>query len=190
MASAASRRGAFAWDFSRRLLNYATWVPVVICVNTFVAEVTSIRGGSMYPFLNSDKDSTLTRDVALNWKLHPDRGLARGMIVVFKSPLNPETTAVKRIIGVEGDLVWSRNPHEPEAIRVPPGHIWVEGDAGTDRESLDSNVYGPVSVRLVTGRLTHILYPWKKFGRIRWWEHPSRIEPRHLGSWAGRRREW
>lgn len=205
MASAAWRR-PFASDVTRRLLQWATWIPVAVCFNAFVAEATFVRGGSMYPFFNEDRDSTLRRDVALNWKLYPHLGLARGMIVTFKwvlpfiaprlavlacfstctvrgrelwltvsscrSPLDPEKIAVKRIVALEGDLVRPRK-HQP-AIRVPKGHIWVEGDAGTDKESLDSNTYGPISTRLVTGRLTHILYPWKKFGRIRWWEHPIR----------------
>lgn len=193
----------FALDVSRRLLQWATWIPVAVYINTFVAEVTFVRGGSMYPFFNEDRDSTLRSDVALNWKMHPNAGLARGMIVTFKyvllfsplgstlhqpsarcfsagdwltvfcsrSPLDPEKSAVKRVIGIEGDRVRSRDPHQP-TVRVPKGHIWVEGDAGTDRESLDSNTYGPISARLVTGRLTHIIYPWKKFGQIRWWEHP------------------
>lgn len=83
MASTAWRR-PFAWDFSRRLLHWATWIPVVVYFNTFVAEVTFIRGGSMYPFLNGDKDSTLRRDVALNWKMYSHDRLARGMIVTFR----------------------------------------------------------------------------------------------------------
>lgn len=99
-----------------------------------------------------------------------------------RSPLDPEKSAVKRIVAIEGDLVRPRNPNQP-TIRVPKGHIWVEGDAGTDRESLDSNTYGPISARLVTGRLTHIIYPWKKFGRIRWWEHPIGASSAIRTSW-------
>lgn len=101
----------------------------------------------------------------------------------YRSPLDPEKIAVKRIIALEGDLVRPRTAHHQPAIRVPKGHIWVEGDAGTDKESLDSNTYGPISTRLVTGRLTHILYPWKKFGRIRWWEHPTRPGSHARASW-------
>ena len=77
-------RVPFALDFSRRLVGWATWVPLAICFNSFVAELTFIKGGSMYPFLNEDKDSTLRSDVALNWKLYPHYGLARGMVVTFK----------------------------------------------------------------------------------------------------------
>ena len=85
MAAAASRGSRrFAVDLTARVANLMMWVPVAICFHTFVAELTFIKGGSMYPFFNEDKDSTLRRDVAFNWKLYPNYGLARGMIVTFK----------------------------------------------------------------------------------------------------------
>lgn len=79
--------------------------------------------------------------------------------------------SVKRVIGLEGDVVHTRKPYPTPYVRVPPGHMWVEGDAG-EGKSLDSNTYGPVSIGLVTGQLTHILLPWEKAGRVRWWEYP------------------
>lgn len=94
----------------------------------------------------------------------------------YRSPVDPEKNAVKRIVAMEGDRVRPRDRDQP-ATRVPKGHLWVEGDAGSDRESKDSNAYGPISARLVTGRLTHVVYPWKKFGKIRWWEHQVAMGP-------------
>lgn len=76
---------------------------------------------------------------------------------------------------MEGDVVHTRRPYPSPYIRVPPGHIWVEGDAADERLSIDSNTYGPISARLVTGRITHILSPWNKAGRVRWWEHVDRV---------------
>ncbi len=78
---------------------------------------------------------------------------------------------MKRIIGLEGDVVQTRKPYPTAYVRVPAGHMWVEGDAG-EGKSLDSNTYGPVSLGLVTGQLTHILLPFSKAGRVRWWEYP------------------
>jgi inner membrane protease subunit 2 len=94
--------------------------------------------------------------------------------VIARSPLNPEKIAVKRIIGLEGDVIQTRRPYPSAYIRVPPGHIWVEGDAEDERLTMDSNTYGPISIRLVTGRITHILLPWRKAGRVKWWEHRGR----------------
>ena len=79
--------------------------------------------------------------------------------------------SVKRIIGLEGDVVETRKPYPTPYVRIPAGHMWVEGDAGVSK-SLDSNTYGPVSIGLITGQLTHVLLPFDKFGRVRWWEYP------------------
>lgn len=108
------------------------------------------------------------------------------LLFFCRSPLDPDKMAVKRIVGVEGDVIRPRPGSQHQAVgpvRVPKGHIWVEGDAGSDRESLDSNSYGPISARLVTGRLTHILYPFKKFGKVRWWEHPLRPGSAYRSTW-------
>lgn len=93
-------------------------------------------------------------------------------IASHRSPFDPEKWVVKRVIGVEGDTIRTREPYPHSLVKVPLGHIWVEGDSPTG-ETLDSNYYGPISTQLVAGRLTHIIWPWKKAGRIDW-EHYSR----------------
>jgi len=80
---------------------------------------------------------------------------------------------VKRVTGLEGEIVSTRKPFPDPYVRVPLGHVWVEGDGG-EKQSLDSNTYGPVSVGLITGRVTHILLPWRKAGTVRWWDHVDR----------------
>ncbi|RKU47679.1 hypothetical protein DL546_009163 [Coniochaeta pulveracea] len=171
----ASSRTPFTRQFGTYLLGLATWVPVVVWFNTNVAEITLINGPSMYPFLNSHYNESTRRDLVLNWKLYAQESLARGMIVTFRTPHDPNKISVKRVIGLEGDIVHTRRPYPNGYIRVPPGHIWVEGDAADERLSIDSNTYGPISARLVTGRITHILSPWNKAGRVRWWEHVDRV---------------
>ncbi|KAG6038382.1 hypothetical protein E4U41_004222 [Claviceps citrina] len=146
------------------LVGLATWLPVVAWFNLYVAELTMVEGPSMYPFMNEDKDSTLRRDVVLNCKWSPMEG----------SPVHPEVTAVKRVVALEGDVVKTRQPYPISTVKVPQGHVWVEGD-GRPGTSLDSNTYGPVSKRLLTGRVTHIVYPFRKFGPVRWWEHERKL---------------
>lgn len=88
-----------------------------------------------------------------------------------RSPSNPEVESVKRVIGLEGDIVFTRKPYPYPHATVPSGHIWVEGDGGHNgKDSLDSNYYGPISMNLVTGRVTYALWPWRTFGPINWWE--------------------
>lgn len=90
--------------------------------------------------------------------------------ILCRSPTHPEVVAVKRVVALEGDLVKTKAPYPISTVKIPPGHIWVEGD-GPPGSSLDSNTYGPVSKRLLTGRVTHIVYPFRKFGPVKWWEH-------------------
>ena len=81
---------------------------------------------------------------------------------------------MKRIVGLEGDIIQTRRPYPNAHVKVPQGHIWVEGDSLDERKTLDSNTYGPISSRLVTGRITYILLPWSKTGKVKWWEHRGR----------------
>ncbi|KAF4592530.1 Peptidase S24/S26A/S26B/S26C [Ophiocordyceps camponoti-floridani] len=158
-----------------QLVGFATWIPFIVWFNLHVAEVTLVDGGSMYPLLNGDRDTTLKRDAVLNYKWAPQKGLKRGMVVTLRSPYRPETVVVKRLVALPGDVVQTKRPYPIPVQRVPEGHIWVEGD-GPPGSSLDSNTYGPVSMRLLTGRVTHILYPLGRFGRLAWWEWDRRAD--------------
>jgi mitochondrial inner membrane protease subunit 2 len=82
--------------------------------------------------------------------------------------------AIKRVIALEGDKVYTRAPCPVPIVQVPKNHVWVEGDNKDWRKTLDSNHYGPIPLSLVTGRATHILWPWKSSGAIRWWEFRGR----------------
>lgn len=94
------------------------------------------------------------------------------LTVVFqnRSPFHPEVIVVKRIVALAGDVIQSKPPYPESMVKIPPGHVWVEGD-GPPGSSLDSNTYGPVSMRLLTGKVTHVVYPFSKFGLIDWREH-------------------
>lgn len=63
---------------------FATWIPVIIWFNQHVAEVTLVNGASMYPYMNEDKDSTLRRDMFLNYKWKAQDNLKRGMVVTLR----------------------------------------------------------------------------------------------------------
>jgi len=84
--------------------------------------------------------------------------------------MHPDKLAIKRVIALEGDRVYTRSPYPFPIAEVPEGHVWVEGDGGGGRKSLDSNTYGPISKSLITGRITHVLWPRSSFGPVHWWE--------------------
>ncbi|KAI5923683.1 mitochondrial inner membrane protease subunit 2 [Camillea tinctor] len=163
--------------FGLYLFAFATWIPVVAAFKNCIGELVWITGASMYPFLNAEKDRTARRDVVVNYKYNAQYGLKRGMIVTFWNPYNPELMTVKRIVGIPGDVVRTRNPYPVSTVKVPPGHIWVEGDGG-ERESQDSNTYGPIAAGLVIGKVTHILWPFHRSGKVRWWEYAEKIRDR------------
>lgn len=48
-------------------------------------------------------------------------------------------------------------------VRVPYGHVWVEGDNW--RASSDSNYFGPVSRSLIVGRAVGVVWPVGRWGR-------------------------
>lgn len=96
----------------------------------------------------------LSSPVAANTNNIPD---------TYSSPANPSHIAIKRIIGLPGDRITTREPCLRQTQIVPWNHVWLEGDAEDPRKTLDSNTYGPVSLSLITGRVFAVLGP-----RMRW----------------------
>uniref|UniRef100_UPI003AB0D2F3 mitochondrial inner membrane protease subunit 2-like n=1 Tax=Centroberyx gerrardi TaxID=166262 RepID=UPI003AB0D2F3 len=80
------------------------------------------------------------------------------------SPRNPQQKIIKRVIGLEGDFIRTLG-YKNRFVRVPDGHFWIEGDH--HGHSLDSNSFGPVSVGLLHGRASHIIWPPNRWQRIR-----------------------
>ncbi|XP_071391050.1 mitochondrial inner membrane protease subunit 2-like [Centroberyx affinis] len=81
-----------------------------------------------------------------------------------RSPRNPQQKIIKRVIGLEGDFIRTLG-YKNRFVRVPDGHFWIEGDH--HGHSLDSNSFGPVSVGLLHGRASHIIWPPNRWQRIR-----------------------
>uniref|UniRef100_A0A2I2YYT7 Mitochondrial inner membrane protease subunit 2 n=1 Tax=Gorilla gorilla gorilla TaxID=9595 RepID=A0A2I2YYT7_GORGO len=84
----------------------------------------------------------------------------------MQSPKNPEQKIIKRVIALEGDIVRTIG-HKNRYVKVPRGHIWVEGDH--HGHSFDSNSFGPVSLGLLHAHATHILWPperWQKLESV------------------------
>ncbi|XP_027430670.1 mitochondrial inner membrane protease subunit 2 isoform X1 [Zalophus californianus] len=90
----------------------------------------------------------------------------------LRSPKNPEQKIIKRVIALEGDIVKTIG-HKNRYVKVPRGHIWVEGDH--HGHSFDSNSFGPVSLGLLHAHATHILWPPE-----RWQKLESALPPERL----------
>jgi inner membrane protease subunit 2 len=140
--------------------------------NDRVVTLVWVEGGSMRPLFNPHDDAHMSskkRDVVVvrRWGATTP---ARGDVVCLWSPTSPNRTIVKRVIGLDGDVVYPRpggpfssqtqiSQLEPtiEPVVVPPGHCWIEGDNASS--SKDSNTYGPIPRALLTGVVSWLAFP-------------------------------
>ncbi|KAL4226533.1 hypothetical protein ACF0H5_014518 [Mactra antiquata] len=142
-----------------------TGLIVVAVETTFtdrVACLAEVSGSSMQPSLNPEDNKGRKDWILQNRMAVADYVVHRGDIVTFTMPSDAKSCAIKRVIGVEGDIVRKRK-YVNQAVVIPAGHIWVEGDNG--RNSLDSNSFGPLPLSLVTSKVTHVIWPpdrWQK----------------------------
>ncbi|PYH48682.1 putative mitochondrial inner membrane protease subunit Imp2 [Aspergillus saccharolyticus JOP 1030-1] len=154
-------------------------LPIGLFFSEHILQVMWVRGPSMTPYLNEDYEQMHTTSdmVLVNmwggggfWPWERKRRLERGMVVTFRSPANPRHTAIKRVVGLPGDRITTREPCLKESQVVPFNHVWLEGDAQDPRKSMDSNTYGPVSCSLITGRVLAVLWPKWRWLDWRDWE--------------------
>ncbi|KAJ1027200.1 hypothetical protein NDA18_003214 [Ustilago nuda] len=181
-----------------RALSILGWMPVAAFITTFFYSVGNVTGGSMSPTLNGSyttaSASNSPSDVVLLNRtiMYNHNELRPGDIVILISPLDPKALLMKRIIALPEDTVrvWvpstSGNGGKWARIKIPPGHVWVEGDAAVDivpgslerianhpasfssallrNKSRDSREFGPVPMGLITSRIEAILWPPRRFG--------------------------
>lgn len=156
----------FIWNVCK---SYFTIGLFGLTVTDRYASITPVRGQSMSPTLNpppsssSDSSKLFHDDHVLveKWCLEKFKFNA-GDVVVFCSPTNYKERNIKRIIAMPGD--WITGPYLNDVLKVPEGHCWVEGDNSS--LSLDSRSFGPIPLGLIRGRVTHIVWPPQRFGKV------------------------
>jgi signal peptidase I len=179
---------------------------IAMAIRTFVVQAFKIPSGSMEPtlligdhiladkfMLGSSIDIPFT-DLTLFW-MPGIRAPRRRDVIIFKYPRDPKKDFIKRVIGVGGDAIASRDKHvyvngheliEPYVqykdrnllprelsprdnfgpIFIPRGYLFVMGD---DRdESYDSRFWGPVDVHALKGQAFIIYWSWdRNHARVR-----------------------
>ncbi|KAF2879234.1 hypothetical protein ILUMI_26936 [Ignelater luminosus] len=145
-------------------------VPVGITFLDIVGYVARVDGISMQPALNPDKTSD--DYVFLNRWAVRSQDIQRGEIISLISPKDPELKIIKRVVGLQGDLVVTLG-YTRAVVKIPEGHCWVEGDH--TGHSMDSNNFGPVSLGLVTAKASHIVWPPSRWQCIKSFIPESRV---------------
>ncbi|KAK9820562.1 hypothetical protein WJX72_011658 [[Myrmecia] bisecta] len=150
---------SYAWRFIKQTL---WWTPVVITVNDCICGQAVVNGRSMQPTLNPAPEAGKDRVLAdkLSIRLYQYN---RGDVVLLRCPDHPHTILVKRLLALEGD--WVLVPGVADIQKIPKGHCWIEGDNPALSEDSRSK-YGPVPLGLIEGRVTHVIWPPSRIGRI------------------------
>ncbi|CAL8470873.1 g10415 [Coccomyxa elongata] len=135
----------------------------VYFVREYCIEFSVCMGPSMLPTFNTRGDVLLLEHITTTW------GNVRvGDVVLARSMQNPKQIVCKRVLGLEGDEVRvapSTQLGEGRIVKVPPGHVWLQGD--NTLNSTDSRHYGPVPYALIKGRAFLKVWPLHEAGLIR-----------------------
>lgn len=134
---------------ARVLVSVAKFAGAAVLLRDYVGEVAFCTGESMLPTLQPRGDVLYVDKTFLAL----GRPLCRGDVIVCASPSEASRLICKRVVGLSGDIVWSRRASSgilPVAVHVPRGHVWIEGDNAA--HSQDSRAFGPLPMGLVRGR--------------------------------------
>ncbi len=136
-----------------------------------------IMGTSMLPTLHDGEYVFVYR---LAYWRHPPR---RGDIIVFRHPLNPKRTLIKRVIGLPGETVSVHDgqvyingqplpepyilasPHYKVApVTVGPDEVYVLGD--NRNNSSDSHAWGLLKREYIVGKAVWRYWPLNRMGPV------------------------
>ena len=157
----------------KEYLPYVVVIILVLLFKQFFFAPVKVNGASMDDTLK-DKDILLLN--IIDYKLNDN--IKRYDIVVID---NEDEFLIKRVIGLPGDIVrcvdnvlyindkkikedYSKGKTSDFEVKVRDGEYFVLGD---NREvSLDSRYFGTFKKEQIKGKTTHVLYPFKKIGKI------------------------
>ncbi|PFH54655.1 hypothetical protein AMATHDRAFT_72426 [Amanita thiersii Skay4041] len=129
----------------------------------YIGRPSSMSGPSMFPTLAGENELVFENRITYRFK-----PIERGDLVTLKSPLDPGRIICKRIIGLPGDVICvdptGKVAPSSEHVLLPQGHVWITGDNAA--YSRDSRTYGPVSMSLIQGKLSHRIWPLSRFTKF------------------------
>ncbi len=157
---------------------------IFVVVYLFLVQPHEVKGSSMEPNFHNN-EYILTDKISYRF-----RKPARGEVVIFKSPKNPEVDYIKRIIALPGERVKIKDGYvyineeklneyyldsstnlfpgssmqEGVEIVIPEGEFLVLGD--NRPHSSDSREFGPISQDLIIGHAFIRYWPLSQLGFI------------------------
>lgn len=153
---------------------------IAAVVIVFLYQPVKVEGTSMMPWLEDQER------IFVNKFVYQYDEIRRGDVIVFRFPLDPSKSYIKRVVGLPGDRVEisggelrvngvhmresylapeyrDSTSHPP--LEVPPDHFYVLGDHRNT--SNDSRTWGTVPRSYVTGKAVFAYWPLEKFGALR-----------------------
>jgi signal peptidase I len=156
-------------------------VILAVVLIVFIYQPVKVEGTSMMPGLTDQERIFINK---YEYKLGVD-SIARGDLVVFHFPLDPNQSYIKRVIGIPGDVVEivdgsvfvdGRALDEPYVLPeyrdhlstprtvVPVNNYFVLGDHRNS--SNDSRTWGFVDRPKIYGKAVFVYWPPNKIGRV------------------------
>jgi signal peptidase I len=170
-------RAAFWLDIQVWIRDVFVSLAIAAIVIVFLYQPVKVEGTSMMPWLQ-DQERIFVNKFVYNFD-----EVGRGDVIVFRFPLDPQKSYIKRVVGVAGDAVeivggqlfvngesvdeWYVPPEYRDlsshaAVVVPKDSLYVLGDHRNT--SNDSRMWGTVPLPFVTGKAVFAYWPLNRFG--------------------------
>jgi signal peptidase I len=154
-------------------------VLIALIVTFFFYQPVQVEGTSMMPQLENHERVFVNK---ILYRLEPVR---RGDIIVFRYPLDPSKSFIKRVVGLPGDWVSIRNGrvyvnggllnenyvppnylgHDNcSPVHVAPDHYYVLGDHRDFSD--DSRIWGTVDQKYIYGEAAFVYWPLSNLGPL------------------------
>ena len=169
--------GSLLPDFRSWIRDLVVSLFIAGVIIVFLYQPVKVEGTSMMPWLTDQER------IFINKFVYQFEAIHRGDVVVFRYPLDPAKSYIKRVIGLPGETVRmvdgevfingrkllepyivreyrDHQSHEPMA--VPLDEFYVLGDRRNS--SNDSRVWGTVARKYVYGKAVFVYWPVDRFG--------------------------
>ena len=170
------------WAKLRRYEPLAQFAIVVFLFLHYIMSIHVVAGPSMLTTIEAFGDQAL-----VCFLYSRGRGIKRGDLISYESPIHRGERGIKRVLALEGDYVLRDTPgglhgdledvegwawedgekrqssaSDQKMIQVPKGHCWIVGDNLS--WSRDSRMFGPLPLALIRSKVLAIKKPgslWK-----------------------------